>query len=62
MLKVGPNCRRVAFVFYSGLGTTIVATEAKAAGVKTFIFLSSVMVYGFIFLPDIDESGVLNGA
>lgn len=48
-------------VSYSDLGTSVVATEAKAAGVRTFIFLSSVMVYGFIFLPDTDESGVLNG-
>ncbi|MEM9904895.1 MAG: NAD-dependent epimerase/dehydratase family protein [Cyanobacteria bacterium P01_D01_bin.44] len=42
-------------------GTAAVATAAKAAGVKTFVHLSSVMVYGFSYADQITETGPLRG-
>lgn len=42
-------------------GTVNMAKAAKKAGVKTFVHLSSVMVYGFNYLDGITESGPLSG-
>lgn len=42
-------------------GTSTVASAAVDAGVRRFLHLSSVMVYGFDFPPDVDESGPLSG-
>jgi nucleoside-diphosphate-sugar epimerase len=42
-------------------GTINIAKAAKNAGVKTFIHLSSVMVYGFKFPDQIGEEGSLRG-
>ncbi len=42
-------------------GTVNMAKAAKNAGVKTFVHLSSVMVYGFNYCDRITESGPLSG-
>jgi nucleoside-diphosphate-sugar epimerase len=42
-------------------GTLNMAKAAKAAGVKTFVHLSSVMVYGFNYPDRVTESGLLCG-
>jgi nucleoside-diphosphate-sugar epimerase len=42
-------------------GTRVVAEEARNAGVRRFVHLSSVMVYGFDFPKDIAEDGPLRG-
>lgn len=42
-------------------GTMNIAKAAKNAGVKTFVHLSSVMVYGFNYPENISESGPLCG-
>jgi nucleoside-diphosphate-sugar epimerase len=42
-------------------GTIKTATAAKKAGVKTFVHLSSVLVYGFRFPKNITETGSLRG-
>jgi nucleoside-diphosphate-sugar epimerase len=42
-------------------GTVNMAKAAKKAGVKTFVHLSSVMVYGFNYPDRITESGLLRG-
>lgn len=42
-------------------GTLNVARAAKRAGVKQFIHLSSVMVYGFHYVPYITEDGLVSG-
>ncbi|MEH2438292.1 MAG: NAD(P)-dependent oxidoreductase [Nostoc sp.] len=42
-------------------GTLNIAKAAKQAGVKTFVHLSSVMVYGFNYPNGITESGPLSG-
>ncbi|RCJ33541.1 oxidoreductase [Nostoc minutum NIES-26] len=41
-------------------GTVNIAKAAKNAGVKTFVHLSSVMVYGFNYVDGITESGPLS--
>jgi nucleoside-diphosphate-sugar epimerase len=43
-------------------GTVNMAKAAKQAGVKTFVHLSSVMVYGFNYPNAVTESGPLSGA
>lgn len=43
-------------------GATLAAERAAAAGAKTFVHLSSVMVYGFRFPAGIDEDGPKDGA
>ncbi|WP_193195857.1 NAD-dependent epimerase/dehydratase family protein [Nostoc sp. MG11] len=42
-------------------GTVNIAQAAKSAGVKTFVHLSSVMVYGFNYPNYVTESGPLSG-
>ncbi|MBH8563483.1 NAD-dependent epimerase/dehydratase family protein [Nostoc sp. CENA67] len=42
-------------------GTVNMAKAAKNAGVKTFVHLSSVMVYGFNYPDNVTESGPLSG-
>lgn len=42
-------------------GTVNIAKAAKQAGVKTFVHLSSVMVYGFDYPDGVTESGPLSG-
>lgn len=42
-------------------GTRTVAEAARAAGVRRLVHLSSVMVYGFRYAPDIAEDGPLRG-
>jgi nucleoside-diphosphate-sugar epimerase len=42
-------------------GTRCVAQTARDAGAQRFVQLSSVMVYGFAYPPDIDEDGPLCG-
>lgn len=42
-------------------GTRNVAESAKAAGVKRFVQISSVMVYGFDFPDQVDETAELRG-
>ncbi|BAZ49773.1 oxidoreductase [Nostoc sp. NIES-4103] len=42
-------------------GTVNMAKAAKSAGVKTFVHLSSVMVYGFNYPENVTESGSLCG-
>ncbi|AVZ30759.1 NAD(P)-dependent oxidoreductase [Nodularia spumigena CS-584] len=42
-------------------GTVNMAKAAKNAGVKSFIHLSSVMVYGFNYADGVTESGTLSG-
>jgi len=42
-------------------GAVNMAKAAKDAGVKTFVHLSSVMVYGFNYVNGIAESGTLSG-
>ncbi|WP_414563594.1 MULTISPECIES: NAD-dependent epimerase/dehydratase family protein [unclassified Anabaena] len=42
-------------------GTVNMAKAAKNAGIKTFVHLSSVMVYGFNYPDGITESGPLSG-
>jgi nucleoside-diphosphate-sugar epimerase len=42
-------------------GTLNIAQAAKKAGVKTFVHLSSVMVYGFNYPKEVTESGTLVG-
>ncbi|MDZ8079611.1 MAG: NAD(P)-dependent oxidoreductase [Nostoc sp. DcaGUA01] len=42
-------------------GAVNIAKAAKQAGVKTFVHLSSVMVYGFNYLDGITETGQLSG-
>ena len=41
-------------------GAVNIAKAAKNAGVKTFVHLSSVMVYGFNYPDDVTESGPLS--
>ena len=43
-------------------GTRTVAAAAEAAGVKRFVQISSVMVYGFDAQGEIDETAPLDGA
>ncbi|MBH8564118.1 NAD(P)-dependent oxidoreductase [Nostoc sp. CENA67] len=43
------------------IGTANIAKAAKNAGVKTFVHLSSVLVYGFNYPENITESGQLCG-
>ena len=43
-------------------GTRVVATAARAAGVRRFVHLSSVMVYGFDYPDSVTEDGPLDGA
>lgn len=43
-------------------GTRTVAQAARAAGVRRFVQISSVMVYGFDAVGEIDESAPLDGA
>lgn len=43
-------------------GPVTVATLARAAGVRRFVHLSSVMVYGFDYPDGIDETGPTDGA
>lgn len=42
-------------------GTRTVCHAAQQAGVKRLVHLSSVMVYGFDFPPEVDEDGPVNG-
>jgi nucleoside-diphosphate-sugar epimerase len=42
-------------------GTRSVCGAAQQAGVKRLVHLSSVMVYGFDFPPEVDEGGPVNG-
>ncbi|NET72252.1 MAG: NAD-dependent epimerase/dehydratase family protein [Sphaerospermopsis sp. SIO1G2] len=42
-------------------GTINIAQAAKQAGVKTFIHLSTVLVYGFNYTEDITENGQVSG-
>ena len=42
-------------------GTDSVCSAAAEAGVKRLVHLSSVMVYGFDYLPEVDEEQPLNG-
>jgi len=42
-------------------GTRTVCTAAIALGVRRLVHLSSVMVYGFDYPPDVDEDGPLDG-
>ncbi len=42
-------------------GSRTVATAARDAGARRFVHLSSVMVYGFHFPPDVAEDGPLAG-
>ncbi|MEH2069109.1 MAG: NAD(P)-dependent oxidoreductase [Nostoc sp.] len=42
-------------------GTVNIAKAAKQAGVKTFVHLSSVMVYGFDYPDGVTETGLLSG-
>ncbi len=42
-------------------GTLLLATSAKNNGVKQFVHLSSVMVYGFDFPPHCTEEATMNG-
>ncbi|MDF5706846.1 MAG: NAD-dependent epimerase/dehydratase family protein [Nostoc sp. S4] len=42
-------------------GTVNIAKAAKQAGIKTFVHLSSVMVYGFNYPDGITETGLLSG-
>lgn len=42
-------------------GTLNIAKAAKNAGVKTFVHLSSVMVYGFNYPDGVTETGTLSG-
>jgi nucleoside-diphosphate-sugar epimerase len=42
-------------------GSCSVARAARAAGARTFIHLSSVMVYGFSYPPNVDERGPTRG-
>lgn len=41
-------------------GTINIAQAAKQAGIKTFVHLSSVLVYGFDYPENVTESGVLS--
>lgn len=43
-------------------GTRVVASAARDAGVRRFVHLSSVMVYGFDYPDGISEDGPLDGA
>lgn len=43
-------------------GTRVVAEAARAAGVRRFVHLSSVMVYGFDYPDGVPEDGPLDGA
>lgn len=43
------------------VGTRTVARAAMAAGASAFIHLSSVMVYGFTYPPDVTEEGPFRG-
>jgi len=43
-------------------GTRVVAEAARAAGVRRFVHLSSVMVYGFDYPDGVTEDGPLDGA
>jgi nucleoside-diphosphate-sugar epimerase len=43
-------------------GTRVVAEAARAAGVRRFVHLSSVMVYGFDYPDGVSEDGPLDGA
>ncbi len=42
-------------------GAVLAATSARASGARTFVHLSSVMVYGFSFPPFVNERGPLRG-
>jgi nucleoside-diphosphate-sugar epimerase len=42
-------------------GTAQVARAARAAGVRRFVHISSVMVHGFTYPPDVGEEGPLRG-
>ncbi|WP_353932004.1 NAD-dependent epimerase/dehydratase family protein [Okeanomitos corallinicola TIOX110] len=42
-------------------GTLNIAQAAKQAGVKTFIHLSTVLVYGFNYAENITETGIVSG-
>ena len=42
-------------------GTVRTAQAAQAAGVRAFVHLSSVLVYGFNYEDSVDEDGALNG-
>lgn len=42
-------------------GTRMVCTQARAANVRRFVHLSSVMVYGFDYPQDVSEAGPLDG-
>lgn len=42
-------------------GSCTVAIAAREAGVRSFVHLSSVMVYGFSYPQNVDESGPLRG-
>lgn len=42
-------------------GTETVARAARDVGVRRFVHLSSVMVYGFHYAPGVDETGPLRG-
>ncbi|MFM6003471.1 MAG: NAD-dependent epimerase/dehydratase family protein, partial [Sphaerospermopsis kisseleviana] len=41
-------------------GTVNIAQAAKQAGIKTFVHLSTVLVYGFDYPENVTESGVLS--
>ncbi|MBD2360292.1 NAD(P)-dependent oxidoreductase [Anabaena minutissima FACHB-250] len=43
-------------------GAVNIAKAAKSAGVKTFVHLSSILVYGFNYCDRITESGTLSGS
>ncbi|MEA5550394.1 NAD-dependent epimerase/dehydratase family protein [Anabaena cylindrica UHCC 0172] len=42
-------------------GTLNIAKAAKQSGIKTFVHLSSVLVYGFDYADNVTESGLLSG-
>lgn len=58
---VAEDGRRADYERVNVQGTDSVCRAAAAAGVSRLVHLSSVMVYGFDFPPEVDENGPVDG-
>jgi len=58
---VGEGGRKELFWRINVEGTRVVARAAREAGVRRFVHISSVMVYGFRYPPGVTEDGPLAG-
>ena len=58
---VGESGRKELFWRINVEGTRVVARAAREAGVRRFVHISSVMVYGFRYPPGVTEDGPLAG-